>query len=141
MSKIILVLLCIAFANFGFAQQDTTGIKKAMETLKEAMLAKDTVTLKTLLSKDIIYGHSNGWMQTRQDIFTDFATGKNGYNKIEHVGNETYIITGDAVTVRSIIQVDGFVNSTNFNMKLQVLQVWQKVKKNWVLIARQSVKI
>lgn len=78
-------------------------------------------------------------MQTKQDIIADFVSGKIEYKKIE-TAEENYTLSKKVVAIRSVTKVEGKVNGSVFNMTLQVLQVWKKVKRNWVLIARQSVK-
>jgi len=120
--------------------QDTIGIKKATSTLNNALVTKDTTVLKRLISSRIGYGHSNGWLQTKQDIIADFVSGKIEYKKIE-TAEENYTFSKKAVAIRSVTKVEGRINGSIFNMTLQVLQVWKKVKRNWVLIARQSVKM
>lgn len=120
--------------------QDTTGLKKATASLNKALLEKDSVVLKQLLSDGIQYGHSNLWLQSKQEVIADLFNGKIEYNKIE-TGTENFTINEDVIAVRSITKVEGVVTNYSFSMNLQVLQVWKKGKKNWVLIARQSVKI
>lgn len=134
---IVTILLLISSLVIG---QDTAGLKKATTALNEALLKKDAAVLKVLLHDDLSYGHSNGWLQSKEDVMADFVSGKIEYKKIE-VGAESFTITKEAVAVRNITKVDGVVNGTAFSMSLQVLQVWKRIKKNWVLIARQSVKV
>jgi hypothetical protein len=120
--------------------QDTVQLKKVTELFNNALLTKDTNLIKQLVHKQISYGHSNGWLQTKQDLITDFATGKIEYTKIEE-GEKFFTKTKQAIAVRNISKVEGVVNGYVFSMSLQVLQVWKKVKKNWILLARQSVKV
>lgn len=61
--------------------QDNIGIKKATAILNNALVTKDTTVLKRLISSKISYGHSNGWLQTKQDIIADFVSGKIEYKK------------------------------------------------------------
>lgn len=105
------------------------------------MLKKDTVLLKLLLHEDISYGHSNSWLQSKKEVIGDFTNGKIEYTLIEQIAAEQYTIHANAVAVNSITKVAGKVNGNAFNMSLQVLQVWKRIKKQWVLIARQSVKV
>ena len=136
-----LVLLLILFSNSSLViGQDTIGLRKTIAALDMALLAKDTLSIEKLIATDISYGHSNGWMQTKQDLVNDFTRGKIEYKKIES-GEGTFVINKKAVAVRCITKVEGVVNGTAFNMSLQVLQVWKKVRRNWILIARQSVKV
>ena len=136
-----LVLLLIFFScNSLVIGQDTIGLRKVITALDMALLTKDTLSIEKIIATNISYGHSNGWMQTKQDLINDFTTGKIEYKKIES-GEGTFVINKKAVAVRCITKVEGVVNGTAFNMSLQVLQVWKKVKNSWILIARQSVKM
>ncbi len=137
MKKLFVVLF---FVSAGLQAQDTLGLRKATASLNKALLNQDTVLLNQLVADDISYGHSNGWLQGKKDLVADFVSGKIVYTKIE-AGTEDFSIHLQAVVVRSITKVEGMVNGTAFNMSLQILQVWKRIRKQWTLIARQSVKI
>ena len=137
--KLIFIAIFVSISSLVVAQ-DTVQLKKVTELFNNALLEKDTNLIKQLVHKQISYGHSNGWLQTKQDLITDFATGKIEYTKIEE-GEKFFTKTKQAIAVRNISKVEGVVNGYVFSMSLQVLQVWKKVKKNWVLLARQSVKV
>lgn len=137
--KLIFIAIFVSISSLVFAQ-DTVQLKKVTELFNNALLEKDTNLIKQLVLEQISYGHSNGWLQTKQDLITDFATGKIEYTKIEE-GEKFFTKTKQAIAVRNISKVEGVVNGYVFSMSLQVLQVWKKVKKNWVLLARQSVKV
>lgn len=138
--KFLLFSLVLFISSLVIAQ-DTVALKKATASLNDALLKKDTAVLKLLLHNNIAYGHSNGWLQSKKEVIGDFANGKIEYTLIEQVGAEQYAIHNKAIAVNSITKVAGVVNGNAFNMNLQVLQVWKKIKKQWVLIARQSVKV
>jgi hypothetical protein len=137
--RLLFVTILLLISSLIIAQ-DTVGLRKATAALNEALLKKDAVVLNLLLENKLSYGHSNGWIQSKEDVMADFVSGKIEYKKIE-AGEEIFNINPNAVTVRSITKVEGVVNGTTFNMSLQVLQVWKRIRKQWVLIARQSVKI
>ena len=137
--KLIFIVIFVSISSLVVAQ-DTVQLKKVTELFNNALLEKDTNLIKQLVHKQISYGHSNGWFQTKQDLITDFATGKIEYKKIEE-GEKSFTKTNQAIAVRNISKVEGVVNGYVFSMSLQVLQIWKKVKKNWILIARQSVKV
>jgi ketosteroid isomerase-like protein len=120
--------------------QDTTGIGKAVSSLNEVLVNKDSVTLKQLLADDLVYGHSNGWMQSKRDIINDMFSGKLEYKKIE-AGDAHYTLNRRAIVVTSLTKVEGAFNGKAFSMSLQVFQVWKKEKHRWILIARQGVKL
>jgi hypothetical protein len=122
------------------AKPDTLHLHQAIIELNKALLSKDTTKLKQLLHNKLSYGHSNGWIQNKQDMVADFASGKIHYKKI--IATPVKLICDKNVaSVRNEADVEGTVNGTAFNMKLHVVQVWVWRKKKWYLLSRQSVKL
>ncbi len=123
------------------AQVDSTGLKEAMLRLDKALLEKDTAALRLVLHKDVSYGHSNGWVQTKKNILDDLVSGKLLYTKIETRDLALLAINKKWATAKMITNAEGAVSGTAFNLKLHVMQVWIRLKKGWQLMARQSTKI
>jgi len=140
MRKLLLGFLVLFLVNSSFAQIDSIGLKNAMQQLDKALLQKNETVLKSVLHKDLSYGHSNGWIQSKSDILSDFTSGKLVYNKIENNSSVIIVITKDYATVKTNTDAEGVVNGTAFNLKLHIMQFWIKTKKGWQLIARQSAK-
>ncbi len=131
----IALLFC---SSFSFGQ--TSFLKEAVSKLDRALVAKDSVTLKQILHKDLNYGHSNGWVETKQDVIHDLFNGKLTYQKIEN-GKQDWKLGKDWATVRSVTEIKLLMNEQELLLKLHVLQVWIKTNKGWQLLARQSTKI
>lgn len=136
--KIYFSIAFILLTTAGFAQ--TSFLKDATEKLRIALIKKDTVTLKQLLHKNVTYGHSSGWVQTKQDVINDLVNGKLTYSKIE---NQDVKWTTDKVwaSARATTNVTVTVDGNTVDLKLHILEVWLKTNKGWQLIARQSAKI
>lgn len=116
------------------------ALKNSIAALNKALLAKDTNTLKSLLHQKLTYGHSNGWIQSKQDMVNDFTSGKIVYHKIDAT-KSSIVFDNNVASNREEADVEGVVNGVAFKMKLHVLQVWVWRKKQWLLLSRQSVKI
>ena len=136
----VLAFLVLFVINSSFAQIDSIGLKNAMQQLDKALLQKDENVLKSVLHKNLSYGHSNGWIQSKSDIMNDFKSGKLIYNKIENNSSSIIVITKEYATVKTNTNAEGVVNGTAFKLTLHVMQFWIKTKKGWQLIARQSAK-
>ncbi|MCU0322172.1 MAG: hypothetical protein MUE72_07130 [Chitinophagaceae bacterium] len=67
--KMLLFSILLFISSLVIAQ-DTVGLKKAAIFLNEALLKKDTVRLSVLLHEDISYGHSNGWLRSREIYYS-----------------------------------------------------------------------
>ena len=137
----VLFVLSLFTTQNSFAQIDSVGLKNAMQQLDKALLQKDETVLKSVLHKDLSYGHSNGWIQSKSDILNDFKSGKLAYNKIENNSSVIIIITREYATVKSNTNAEGVVNGTAFKLTLHIMQFWIKTKNGWQLIARQSAKL
>jgi hypothetical protein len=141
MKKLLFGFLVLFLFNISFAQIDSIGLKNAMQQLDKALLQKDETVLKSVLHKDLSYGHSNGWIQSKSDILNDFTSGKLTYSKIENNSSAIIVITKEYATVKTNTNAEGAVNGTAFKLTLHIMQFWIKTKKGWQLIARQSTKL
>ena len=138
----LFVFISLFFTNLvAVAQVDSVGLKDAMQKLDKALLQKDEVVLKSVLHNDLSYGHSNGWIQSKDDILNDFKSGKLTYNNIENNSSAIVKINKKYATVKTNTNAEGSVNGTAFKLTLHVMQFWIKTKKGWQLIARQSAKL
>ncbi|MDF2385261.1 nuclear transport factor 2 family protein [Nostoc ellipsosporum NOK] len=140
MQRLFFIILIALFPLLSAGQNDTALIKKAMLRLDQALLDRDSITLSQLLHPQLTYGHSNGWVQSREEVWNDGVTGKLHYSIIRPETMATFGITETTITARQLIYVEGTVSEKQFAMHLQVLQTWIKTKKGWQLLARQSVK-
>jgi tRNA/tmRNA/rRNA uracil-C5-methylase (TrmA/RlmC/RlmD family) len=137
----VLFVLFLLIAKSSFTQIDSVGLKNAMQQLDKALLQKDETILNSVLHKDLSYGHSNGWIQSKSDILNDFTSGKLTYSKIENNSSAIIVINKEYATVKTNTNVEGVVNGTEFKLTLHIMQFWIKTKKGWQLIARQSTKL
>ena len=141
MRRYVFGFLILFVINSSFAQVDSVGLKNAMQQLDKALLQKDETVLKSVLHKDIGFGHSNGWIQTKSDMLNDFTSGKLTYNKFENNSSAIVTISKKYATVKTNTNAEGVVNGTAFKLTLHIMQFWIKTKKGWKLIARQSAKL
>lgn len=137
----LLFTIALFFTSLvAFAQVDSMGLKTAMQQLDKALLEKNETVLKQVLHKNLSFGHSNGWIQKKEDVLGDFKSGKLTYNKIENSSVAIIDITKKWATVKIAANAEGVVNGNAFKLILHVMQVWMNTKKGWQLYARQSAK-
>src|SRR5205085_10926845 len=114
--KMIFTIALFFTGLIAVAQADTVSLKDAMSGLDKALLNKDEKNLQQLLHKDVSYGHSNGWVQNKNDMLADFKSGKLVYNKIE---NSSVIIVAQNetwATVRTNNNADGEIEHKAFQL-------------------------
>lgn len=136
--KVLVSIALVLISSLTFGQ--TSFLKDAVVKLDKALIAKDTVVMKQLLHKDLTYGHSNGWVETKADVIKDLASCKLAYNKIESK-DVKWTVTNDVSTIRSTSEISYQLDGKPGELRLHVLQVWLKTNKGWQLLSRQSTKL
>jgi hypothetical protein len=95
-----------------------------------------------ILSPKLQYGHSNGWIETKDEVKADLYSGKLVYRSIKETGKGPQIvIDGSTGLVRTDVAVDVLLDGKPIILNLAVLQVWVFDKGSWKLIGRQSTKV
>jgi hypothetical protein len=122
MKKLLFGSLVLFLFNNSFAQIDSIGLKNTMQQLDKALLQKNEKVLQSVLHKDLSYGHSNGWIQSKGDILNDFTSGKLTYSKIENNSSAIIVINKEYATVKTNTNAEGVVNGTGFKLTLHIMQ-------------------
>jgi hypothetical protein len=136
--RTVVIILLLFISSFTFAQ--TSFLTNAASKLDKALIEKDTVVLKQLLHAQATYGHSNGWVEKKEDVIRDLVTGKLAYKSIENKEVQ-WTTAKDWATMRCTSNVQYVLDGKEGALKLHVLQVWMKTGKGWQLISRQSAKL
>jgi hypothetical protein len=139
--RIFLVLLFSVLLQTTSAQEDSLALRDAIVKLDQALLKQDSAALDQLLDGKLSFGHSNGWVQTKQDVWNDFKEGRLNYLDLTTTEVKILQIGKELATITMKVQAKGKLKEKEFDLKLTVLQVWKKDKKGWQLFARQSAKI
>lgn len=119
--------------------QDTSAVKHALDRMEQALVEKDSGTIKKLMHPKVLFGHSNGWLQNKTDVLSDMRSGYLVYKQFDRQSLSIQV-DGKYAVVKEWLQVKGSTGGKEFNLKLFVLQQWVKTKKGWQLWIRQSAK-
>lgn len=121
-------------------KQDSTPVLKTLQSIEKALQAKDSMVLKSLLHADLVFGHSNGWTQSKQQVLEDMRTGYLVYEEIVPTAVSITMLKKRAF-VKEKMQVKGKVNGTAFQLQLFMLAEFVIEGKQWQLVVRQSTKL
>ncbi len=117
-------------------------IWKNVEAVNKAIfVVRDSIVLEQLINSDVNYGHSNGNVEDKITLIKKALANKSTYENVE-TEKVSIKIAGNIAIARHIIsakEINGEGKSSS--LKLNVLQVWQKLYGKWKLIARQAGKI
>ena len=121
--------------------KDEAAVASAVELLRKTMVDPDAKVFDSLISESLSYGHSLGAIEDKKTCIESMVTGKFNFDSIE-LSEQTINIVDNVAIVRH-----GFFAHTRDagkdpgTVKLKVLQVWQKQKGKWLLLARQAVRL
>ena len=138
---LLMLLLGLTFSVVQAQTKDKQEVLDRIETWRKAVLGQDVKMLDKLLADELTYGHSNGVMDTKKSFITTIGTKKEVYNEL-NLDDMNVTIVGNNALVRHkmtghVTLQDGAISKPN----LGVLQVWNKTKKGWQLLARQAYKL
>ena len=139
--RFLFTILLFFISWISVAQADSVRLKQLASQLDRALVGRDSLALTRLLHKDVSFGHSNGWVQGKNDVWNDFASGRLVYKKIDTKHTLVPSIDRKWATITTSTDVEGTVGGKDFKLTLHVLQVWLRKGKSWQLFARQSSKI
>lgn len=135
----VLLLTCIACTLHAQSKNEQAVIS-AVESLRKAMVDGDSVQLDKITDKELTYGHSGGNIQSKAAFIHSFTSGQSDFVSIDLSG-QTIQVYGKTAVVRHTLSASTNDGGKPGTVKITVMTVWQKQKKDWKLIARQAVKL
>ena len=105
----------------------------------DSLMENNNSKILELFSDDVSFGHSNGWVQNKDDFKTDFESGKVKYQSVKQSELKELKFKNKFASIRRIIAVKGLYKEEVFEMKLSVLELWIRQKGIWKLWSRQGV--
>lgn len=120
---------------------DEKAVAEAVEKFRKTMVDPDKATFEKLTSTELTYGHSNGLVEDRKTCIESMLTGKFNFNSLELTEQTIKIVDKTAIVRHAFFAHTHDAGKEPGTVKLKVLQVWQKEKGQWVLLARQAVRL
>ena len=141
MKETILFALLIIMCGSGFSQKKTEEqVAQAVESLRQAILDGGSAKLDQLTDSELSYGHSAGKIENKKEFIEALASGQSDFETMD-LSDQTIVVKGKTAVVRHKLAANIKDRGKAVSIKLAVLLVWVKQKKQWKLLARQGVKI
>jgi hypothetical protein len=122
------------------AQTDEEKLTTTLKEFHQALVNKNTVSINQQTDKALSYGHSNGWVENKNEMIKNLETGYTKYQGIKE-DSLSVVINGNMAHARFVGDYTVSLNGGAMNTyHLKVLEVWVKKGKRWVLFARQAVR-
>ena len=138
MRGILLTCMLLLVLNV-FSQTDEEKLTTTLKEFHQALVKGNTVSINQQTDKSLSYGHSNGWVETKNDMIKNLETGYMKYVSYKEDSVQV-MMNGNMANVRFIADISAKLNGNDGNYHLKVLEVWVRKGKRWLLFARQAVK-
>ncbi len=138
-------LLISAFCIFSAHSLQAQGkaekeVMDAAERLRKAMIDGDSIALDKIADERLTYGHSGGHIDDKAEFVSKIASGRSDFVTIDITRQTVTVIDKTAIVRHHLEAETNDKGKGPGTVKLDVLLVWQKIKGQWKLVARQAVK-
>ncbi len=138
--KKIVAVLGLLFINLAVvAQAGDAKLTAKIKEFHQALVKKNTVSINQQTDKALSYGHSNGWVETKNELLSNLETGYMKYNSYKEDSLQV-ILNGNMANARFVADISATLNGNEGKFRLRVLEVWVKKGNRWLLFARQAVR-
>lgn len=132
-------ILALLFALNAMAQTDEVKLTRTIREFHQALVDGNTISINQQTDKMLSYGHSNGWIQNKNEVINDLTNGKIDYLSFSEDSIQVHI-NGNLANALYIGAVEAVMGGNKASYKLRVLEVWTKKSNRWVLFARQAIR-
>ena len=101
------------------------------------LINKQLDSLENLLDDNLMYIHSNGWIETKQEVLDNLRLGKLVYTGVKIEDAQVRMYKGAAL-VTGKGRFSGVNNGNAFDLNLLYTEVYVLNKKKWKLASRHA---
>ena len=137
MRKFLPALLLLLIAVPGLSQETGHPVVDRMKRLHQMMI-EPRFYIDQYLHDHLSYGHSNGWIQNKNEFVGDMGK-KITYHSFKEDSIAVTIDKREA-HIRFVADIEATMNGVKSKFHLRVMEVWIKKNRSWKLYARQAFK-
>jgi ketosteroid isomerase-like protein len=142
MKHLIFLSLFFLFCSFSNPISDMEEVEKAVAEFTKAVVEADKAKFETILSKDLVYGHSNGAVQDKQEFIEEIISLTPFDYLSVNVNDQTIKVSGNVAVVRHIYVAQAKNNNGDIvDIRIGNMMVWVKNGKDWKLLSRQAYRL
>ena len=142
MKQLVFLSLFYLFCSFSNPISDIEEVEKAVAEFTKAVVEADKANFENLLSKDLVYGHSNGAVQNKQEFIEEIISLTPFDYHSAKVNDQTIKISGNAAVVRHIYAARAKNRAGDIgDIRIGNMLVWVKNGKDWKLLSRQAYRL
>jgi len=121
---------------------DIEEVEQAVKNFTKAVVEADKSKFEKILSEDLVYGHSNGAVQNKEE-FIDEIISLTPFDYITvNTTEQTINISKNIAIVRHIYSAQAKNRSGEMvDIRIGNMMVWVKHNKDWKLLSRQAYRL
>lgn len=119
-------------------QKHEGEVLRQIRSFHQAVAGNDVAVLKTYVHDSLSYGHSNGWIEKREEFLNNIGA-KMVYHSFKEDSMQV-VVDGRTAYSRFIADIDVSMDGKRGQYHLKVLEIWTRSKAGWKIIARQAVR-
>ncbi len=135
------ILLLVCTCTIAQDKESDAVMQRVQEMHKAIFIDKDSMALERMVASTLSYGHSGGKVEGRKEMIDAVTSNKSTYTNLEAKEINVTVNNKTAVSRYLLTGTENKADGTAVHLKLNILQVWVKEKKEWKLLARQAVKV
>ena len=134
-----LFLLMIALEAMPQSKQQKQ-VEEKIEQLTKAITDGDSLMLDKLTSANLVYRHSGGHIDDKNEFINKLASGQSDFVSIELSEQSVAIVNKKITVVYHTLNAKTNDAGKPAEVHLYVMLVWEKQHGEWKLVARQAAK-
>jgi ketosteroid isomerase-like protein len=140
--KILVLISLFNLLGFYTAFDESEKVAKAVQEFTKAVVDADESKFSTLLSEDLVFGHSNGTVQDKKAFIAEIVSLTPFDYLTVNVENQEITISGNVAVVTHIYVATAENKAKEkVNIRIGNMMIWVKNKSSWKLLARQAYRL
>jgi ketosteroid isomerase-like protein len=139
--KRLLLLATVGAVVLWSAGKSPEDVRAAERAWAEATAKADFAALQKILADDLVYTHSTGDDDTKQQFIENMSNGVRKYTKVEHDGPIDVKVYGDMAIVRAKARIATIQSGKPGEAHLKWIHVFRHKGGTWQLLAHQSLRL
>ena len=140
--KILVLISLFSFIGSYAVSNEMEKVAQAVQEFTKAVVDADESKFSTLLSEDLVFGHSNGTVQDKEAFIAEIVSLTPFDYLTVDVENQEIIISGNVAVVTHIYVATAENKAKEkVNIRIGNMMIWVKNKSSWKLLARQAYRL
>jgi hypothetical protein len=140
--KNYILWVCLLIPAMALAQKDESEqVNRLYRKKFNWLIQKNYDSLLWLLDERVQYIHSNGWIQTKQEVIDDLKTEKLVYSDVQVHESAVRVYPNTAIVTGKGTFSGRMPDKTPFTVQLLYTEIYVKAKGQWKLAHRQATRL